>query len=51
MLKSLIDQTPREVEEAAMMDSMSRWGAHFRVTLPVMRGGLAATILFVFILN
>ncbi|MBT5778027.1 MAG: carbohydrate ABC transporter permease [Rhodospirillaceae bacterium] len=51
MLKSFIDQTPREVEEAAMMDGMSRWRAHFRVTLPLMRGGLAATILFVFILN
>ena len=34
-----------------MMDGMSRWRAHFRVTLPLMRGGLAATILFVFILN
>ena len=51
MLKSFIDQTPREVEEAAMMDGMSRWHAHFRVTLPLMRGGLAATTLFVFILN
>ena len=51
MLKSFIDQTPREVEEAAMMDGMSRWHAHFLVTLPMRRGGLAATILFVFILN
>ena len=51
MLKSFIDQTPREVEEAVMMDGMSRWHAHFRVTLPLMRGGLAATTLFVFILN
>ena len=51
MLKSFIDQTPREVEEAAMMDGMSRWHAHFRVTLPLMRGGLAAPTLFVFILN
>jgi multiple sugar transport system permease protein len=51
MLKNFIDQTPREVEEAAMMDGMSRWHAHFLVTLPMRRGGLAATILFVFILN
>ena len=34
-----------------MMDGMSRWHAHFWVTLPLMRGGLAATTLFVFILN
>ena len=51
MLKSFIDQTPRELEDAAMMDGMSRWHAHFRVTLPLMRGGLAATILFILILN
>jgi multiple sugar transport system permease protein len=51
MLKSFIDQTPPEIEEAAMMDGMSRWHAHFLVTLPMRRGGLAATILFVFILN
>lgn len=51
MLKSFIDQSPVEIEELAMMDGMSRWQAHFRVTLPLMRGGLAATILFIFILN
>ena len=34
-----------------MIDGMSRWGAHFRVTLPMMRSGLAAAVLFVFILN
>jgi len=51
MLKSFIDQSPRELEEAAMMDGMSRWQAHFRVTLPLVRGGLAATVLFILILN
>ncbi len=51
MLKSFIDEIPAEIEEAAMMDGMSRWGAHFRVTLPLIRGGLFATGLFIFILN
>ena len=51
MLKSFIEQVPPEIEEAAMMDGMSRWGAHFRVTVPLIRGGIAATFLFVFILN
>jgi multiple sugar transport system permease protein len=51
MLKSFIDQAPRELEEAAMMDGMSRMAAHFRVTVPLVRGGLAATVLFIFILN
>ena len=34
-----------------MMDGMSRWQAHFRVTLPLIKGGVIATALFIFILN
>jgi multiple sugar transport system permease protein len=51
MLKSFVDEVPREVEEAAMIDGMSRMGAHLRVTAPLIRGGLFATTLFIFILN
>ena len=51
MLKSFIDEIPAEIEEAAMMDGMSRWQAHFRVTLPLIKGGVIATALFIFILN
>ena len=51
MLKSFIDELPQEIEEAAMMDGMSRWGAHLRVTVPLIKGGLIATALFIFILN
>ncbi len=51
MLKSFIDDIPAEIEEAAMMDGMSRWEAHLRVTLPLIKGGLLATGLFIFILN
>jgi multiple sugar transport system permease protein len=51
MLKSFIDDIPAEIEEAAMMDGLSRWQAHFRVTLPLMKGGVIATALFIFILN
>jgi multiple sugar transport system permease protein len=51
MLKSFIDDIPAEIEEAAMMDGMSRWQAHFRVTLPLIKGGVVATALFIFILN
>lgn len=51
MLKSFIDVVPVELEEAAMMDGLSRWGAHLRVTLPLIKGGIAATTTFVFILN
>lgn len=51
MLKSFIDAVPVEIEEAAMMDGLSRWAAHLRVTLPLIKGGIAATTTFVFILN
>ena len=51
MLKSFIDDLPHEIEEAAMMDGMSRWKAHLLVTVPLIKGGLVATTLFIFILN
>ena len=51
MLKSFVDDLPREIEEAAMIDGRSRLMAHVTVTIPLMRGGVFATALFVFILN
>jgi multiple sugar transport system permease protein len=51
MLKSFVDDLPREIEEAAMIDGRSRLMAHVFVTIPLIRGGLLATTLFVFILN
>ena len=51
MLKSFVDDLPREIEEAAMIDGRSRLGAHLTVTIPLIRGGLFATIMFIFILN
>jgi len=51
MLKSLVDDLPREIEEAAMIDGYSRLRAHLVVTIPLIRGGLFATTLFIFILN
>ena len=51
MLKSFVDEVPREVEEAAMIDGRSRMGAHLFVTAPLIKGGIFATALFIFILN
>ncbi|MFO7597508.1 MAG: carbohydrate ABC transporter permease [Desulfocurvibacter africanus] len=51
MLKSFVDDLPREIEEAAMIDGLSRFRAHFTVTIPLIRGGLFATTMFIFILN
>jgi multiple sugar transport system permease protein len=51
MLKSFVDDLPREVEEAAMLDGKSRVWAHLTVTVPLIRGGLFSTTMLVFILN
>lgn len=51
MLKSFIEQVPSEIEDAAMMDGMSRWQAHWHITVPLVKGGIAATGFFIFILN
>jgi multiple sugar transport system permease protein len=51
MLKSFVDDLPHEIEEAAMMDGYSRWRAHIMVTVPLIKGGVIATTLFIFILN
>ena len=51
MLKSFVDDVPREIEDAAMMDGRSRMMAHVTVPVPLIRGGLFATALFIFILN
>lgn len=51
LLKGFIDGVPRHVEEAAILDGASRWRVLFTITLPLVRGGIAATGLFVFIIN
>jgi multiple sugar transport system permease protein len=51
MIKSFLDDLPREIEEAAMIDGLSRLHAHLTVTVPAIRGGILSTALFVFILN
>lgn len=51
MLKSFVEDLPREIEEAAMIDGRSRMMAHLTVTIPLIKGGLFATTMFVFILN
>lgn len=51
MMKGFIDGVPRHIEEAAVLDGASPWRVLLTITLPLVRGGLAATALFVFILN
>ncbi|MCG3210941.1 MAG: hypothetical protein FOGNACKC_04577 [Anaerolineae bacterium] len=51
LMKSFFDDIPQELDEAAIVDGSSHWGAFFKVVLPLAKGGLASTALFVFILN
>ena len=50
-MRSFFQEVPREISEAAIVDGCTHWGAFFKVVLPQVKGGLAATALFVFILN
>jgi multiple sugar transport system permease protein len=51
LMKSFFDEIPREIGEAAIVDGCSRFGAFRKAILPLAKGGLATTALFVFILN
>lgn len=50
MLKGYFDAIPKELEECAMIDGATRFGAVRRITLPLMAPGLVATGVFAFIL-
>jgi multiple sugar transport system permease protein len=51
MMKSYFQDLPVELEEAAMVDGDTRWGAFVRVALPLARPGLAATAIFCLIIS
>jgi multiple sugar transport system permease protein len=51
MMKSYFQDLPVELEEAAMVDGDTRWGAFLHVALPLARPGLAATAIFSLILS
>jgi multiple sugar transport system permease protein len=48
MLIGFFDTIPRELEEAALVDGTSRWGALWWVILPVARPGIIAVGIFAF---
>jgi multiple sugar transport system permease protein len=47
MMKGFFDAVPLELEDAARIDGCSRIGAMVRVILPLVVGGLVATVVFV----
>ncbi len=51
MLKGFMDDIPTELEHAAMVDGCTRVGALYRIVLPLIVPGLAATSVFVFMLS
>jgi N,N'-diacetylchitobiose transport system permease protein len=46
MLKGFVDGIPIELEEAAMIDGCSRFGAFLRVTFPLLAPGMVASGIF-----
>jgi multiple sugar transport system permease protein len=51
MIRSFIEEVPAELEGAAMVHGMGQFRAFVTVTLPLIRGGVLSTALFIFILN
>lgn len=49
MLRGFFENIPDALEEAAMIDGLSRFGALFRVLLPVMKPGIIAAFIFNFV--
>lgn len=51
MIRSFIDDVPVELEGAAKICGLGNFRTFVTVTLPLIRGGVLATALFIFILN
>ncbi|MBM2614887.1 carbohydrate ABC transporter permease [Actinoplanes sp. LDG1-06] len=51
LMKSFVEAVPRELEEAAWVDGLGYFRGFLRVTLPLLRTGLATTAMFSFILS
>ncbi len=51
LMKSFFDDVPKDVDEAAMIDGATRWQSFTKVVLPMVRGGVAASAVLVFIFS
>ena len=51
LMKTFFDEVPIEIEDAARVAGCSYWRVFYRITLPIVKPGLATCALFVFILN
>jgi multiple sugar transport system permease protein len=50
MLRGHFQSIPLELEEAALVDGLSRWGVIWKVTIPLAAPAIAAVALFVFMI-
>ena len=50
MLRGFMDELPKELDEAALIDGCSRFGVAARIILPLIGPGLGATAVFSFLL-
>ena len=51
LMKTFFEEVPVEIEDAARVAGCSYWRVFYRITLPIVKPGLATAALFVFILN
>jgi len=51
MMKGFFEEIPREIEESALIDGCSDFSVFFRIALPLVAPGLAATAILVFIFS
>ena len=51
LMKSFLDDVPKDVDEAAMIDGATRWQTFRKVVLPMVKGGVAASAVLVFIFS
>jgi multiple sugar transport system permease protein len=51
LLKSFFDDVPRDVDEAATIDGATRFQTFWRIVLPMVKGGVAATAVLCFIFS
>lgn len=49
MLRNFIINTPKTIEEAALIDGLNSYQTLFRVTLPMIRPGMVSVIIYIFI--
>ncbi|UOM34375.1 carbohydrate ABC transporter permease [Acuticoccus sp. I52.16.1] len=49
MMRGYVQDVPLELEEAALVDGLTRWQVFRKVVLPMVRGGLFATAVFTFV--